>query len=58
VLASHPDAAAVHRHLARGGIWTRVFGGHPTWLRIGLPGHEAGFNRLDRALADRSAPTG
>jgi len=31
-------------------VWTRAFSEPPTWLRFGLPGDDAGFARLDRAL--------
>jgi len=39
----------VHRALARQGILTRLFDG-PHSLRFGLPGDEAAFHRLDKAL--------
>jgi cobalamin biosynthetic protein CobC len=55
VLASHPHAQAIHRGLARRGVWTRAFGFQPAWLRLGLPGGDMDFERLDRALAAVSA---
>jgi len=51
VLASHPEARTIHRGLAQRGVWTRAFAGHPTWLRLGVPGNDSDFDRLDRALA-------
>ncbi len=47
----HPDAAALHEHLARGGILVRHFA-EPASLRFGLPPDEAGWSRLARALED------
>ncbi len=54
-LATARDAAAFHGGLARRGIWTRIFADHPTWIRIGLPADDAGFDHLDRALDAISA---
>ena len=45
------DAAAWQARLARHRIWSRVFPYDPTWLRLGLPGTGAGWDRLARALA-------
>lgn len=56
VLVDTPTAADIHRELARRGIWTRVFVEQPAWLRIGLPGGDAGFTRLDGALEEIIAP--
>jgi cobalamin biosynthesis protein CobC len=50
-LAGHSDAHALHTALARRHIWTRVFDYAPTWIRIGLPGSQAGLDRLAEALA-------
>lgn len=36
--------------LARAQIWTRVFPYSDTWLRLGLPGTEADWQRMERAL--------
>ncbi len=44
------DAAHLHRRLAERGILTRLFD-TPSGLRFGLPGDEAGWSRLDAALA-------
>lgn len=45
-----PDAARVQAHLARHHIWSRVFPYEPRWLRLGLPGPEAEWQRLETAL--------
>jgi cobalamin biosynthesis protein CobC len=42
-----PDAQA---RLARAAIWSRIFPWHPRWLRLGLPGTEAEWQRLSAAL--------
>ncbi|WP_157217817.1 aminotransferase class I/II-fold pyridoxal phosphate-dependent enzyme [Flavisphingomonas formosensis] len=47
-----PDAAVLFDRLARAAILTRPFDHDPDVLRFGLPGSEAAFARLDRALAD------
>ncbi len=44
-------AAALHAALCRRGILTRLFEA-PASLRFGLPGEDAGFERLEAALAD------
>jgi len=46
-----PDAAAAQDRLARARIWTRRFPYSATWLRLGLPGPEAEWDRLAAALA-------
>ncbi len=50
VLAAGPDTG-LHRRLAEHGIWTRAFADEPSWLRIGLPGDDEAFARLEAALA-------
>lgn len=47
-----PDAAAAQDHLARARIWSRVFPYAPHWLRLGLPGGETEWTRLEKALTD------
>jgi cobalamin biosynthetic protein CobC len=47
-------AAAIHERLARHGVLTRLFE-DPPGLRLGLPGYESHWRRLESALADRSA---
>ncbi|MGY8707758.1 threonine-phosphate decarboxylase CobD [Bradyrhizobium sp. 18BD] len=46
-----PDACAAQEKLARSHIWSRVFSREPTWLRLGLPGSEAEWERLAEVLA-------
>lgn len=41
----------LYDHLARAAILTRPFAARPHWLRLGLPGNDAAFARLDAALA-------
>jgi cobalamin biosynthetic protein CobC len=45
------DARAAQDKLARSHIWSRVFADHPGWLRLGLPGPEAEWERLAEVLA-------
>lgn len=45
------DASAVQDRLARAHIWTRRFPYSPTWLRLGIPGSPAEWDRLTAALA-------
>jgi cobalamin biosynthetic protein CobC len=47
---SHPGAQALHKRLAADAIWVRRFDDAPNWLRFGLPGDDAAFNRLASAL--------
>lgn len=49
-LADTEEAQAVHEKLGRAGIYTRPFQDHPRWLRFGLPGTEAQWDRLVREL--------
>lgn len=50
-LVETDDASAVFERLARAGILTRTFDHSPRWLRMGVPAGNAGFERLDKALA-------
>ena len=50
LLIQDNDAKTLHQHLARHGIWTRVFTYNPEWIRFGLPAHEGEWNRLQSAL--------
>lgn len=47
-----PDAAATRDRLARHQIWTRMFPYSDRWLRLGLPGPTAEWERLATALRD------
>ena len=44
------DAAATQARLAEARIWSRIFPWSPGWLRLGVPGDEAGWRRLETAL--------
>ena len=48
-------ATALHEALAREGILTRLFDA-PSGLRFGLPGHDAQWERLERALEAYQGP--
>lgn len=52
---THAEAAALHAHLARRGILTRLFEQQPL-LRFGLPASESEWQRLADALGDWSKP--
>ncbi len=45
-----PEATELHQHLARQGILTRHFS-KPASFRLGLPGDEAGWQRVEAALS-------
>ncbi|WCR10359.1 threonine-phosphate decarboxylase [Paracoccus stylophorae] len=45
-----PDAAAAQDALAQARIWTRRFPYSDTWLRLGIPGNRAEWDRLIAAL--------
>jgi cobalamin biosynthesis protein CobC len=47
-------ARRLFHHLGRAGILARRFPEHAAWLRFGLPGDEASWERLGAALADFS----
>ena len=51
-----PDAGAAQTHLAQARIWSRIFPYSPTWIRLGLPGMESEWTRLEAALV--AAPKG
>ncbi len=50
-LVALPGAAALQRHLAHDGIWTRAFDYEPRWLRLGLHPDESALARLEASLA-------
>jgi len=50
-LVRTPAAVDLFHHFGRAGIFVRRFAEHPTWLRFGLPGDEAAWQRLATALA-------
>lgn len=45
-----PDAPAARDQLARAGIWSRIFPWHPHWIRLGIPGSRAEFDRLQQVF--------
>jgi cobalamin biosynthetic protein CobC len=53
-LAEHADATSIHERLIEHGILVRRFVDRPTLLRFGLPGTDAGWQRLTRALTPRA----
>ena len=50
-LGRHPNAAKIIETLGRSGIHVRGFAREPSWVRFGLPGTEAEFSRLAKALS-------
>jgi cobalamin biosynthetic protein CobC len=49
-LGCHPQARHLFEHLAHAGILVRAFTDRPDWLRFGIPGDDAGFDRLGTVL--------
>jgi cobalamin biosynthesis protein CobC len=49
-LVRTPEAERLFRHLGEAGVLVRRFERQPEWLRFGLPGSEAGWQRLAAAL--------
>ncbi|MDX5350695.1 MAG: threonine-phosphate decarboxylase CobD [Paracoccaceae bacterium] len=49
-LYATPDAGAAQARLARAHIWSRRFPYSPHWLRLGIPGSRAEWDRLTNAL--------
>ena len=45
------DAVLAQDRLARARIWSRIFPWQAHWVRLGLPGDEAEWARLEQALA-------
>ena len=54
-LATDAAAQDLFEHLARSAILVRRFSGEATWLRFGIPGGAAEFERLGAALAEWTA---
>jgi cobalamin biosynthetic protein CobC len=50
-LASSDDAGGIYDRLGGAGILVRRFERHPNWLRFGIPGDEATWQRLSKAIA-------
>ncbi|MBL8660503.1 MAG: threonine-phosphate decarboxylase [Rhodospirillales bacterium] len=51
-LVDSPHAPSLFEHLAARGILVRRFAAFDRWLRFGVPGNDADFERLGAALAD------
>jgi cobalamin biosynthesis protein CobC len=49
-LAETDAAAELYEKLGRAGIYTRPFPDHARWLRFGLPGTDAHWDRLEQAI--------
>jgi cobalamin biosynthetic protein CobC len=49
---AEPQPEAFHTHMARHGIWCRLFREAGRGIRIGLPPDEAGWQRLEHALQE------
>lgn len=54
-LVETPRATALFDHLLEHRIYVRQFPEHPRWLRFGLPGAQADWQRLEAALRDFAA---
>jgi cobalamin biosynthesis protein CobC len=53
-----PNAVALHEYMAQQGIWVRLFTRGAGGIRLGLPPHESGWQRLESALHGWSAGAG
>jgi cobalamin biosynthetic protein CobC len=51
-----PDATAAQAHLAHARIWSRIFPFSSEWMRLGLPGSDAEWQRLEEALSALAPP--
>ncbi len=49
---AHAQPEAFHEHLARNGIWCRLFPQAARGVRLGLPANELGWLRLEQALQE------
>jgi cobalamin biosynthetic protein CobC len=49
-LVSHPQASEIFEQLAQRGVLARRFPERPEWIRFGMPGNDADFERLSSAL--------
>ncbi|WP_424927573.1 threonine-phosphate decarboxylase CobD [Amaricoccus tamworthensis] len=45
------DAAAAQERLAKAQVWSRIFPYSDSWIRLGFPGSQAEWERLEAALA-------
>ena len=49
---TEPRAEAFHEHMARRAIWVRLFPGAARGIRVGLPGNESAWRRIEQALRE------
>jgi cobalamin biosynthetic protein CobC len=49
---AEPRAEAFHEHMARRAIWVRLFAGAARGIRMGLPGNEPEWQRIQQALRE------
>jgi cobalamin biosynthetic protein CobC len=49
---TEPRAEAFHEHMARRAIWVRLFPGAARGIRVGLPGNESEWRRIEQALRE------
>jgi cobalamin biosynthetic protein CobC len=49
---AEPRAEAFHEHMARRAIWVRLFPGAARGIRVGLPGNESAWRRIEQALRE------
>lgn len=54
LLVEDEEASALHVHLCRHAILTRIFDYRRDWMRVGLPADGAGLGRLESALQNWS----
>ncbi|NIA57959.1 threonine-phosphate decarboxylase [Massilia sp. TW-1] len=47
-----PRAEDFHQHMARRAIWVRLFPGAARGIRVGLPGNESAWLRIEQALRE------
>lgn len=55
-LTETPDAKELWYHLAKCGVWTRMFDYNANWIRFGLPGREEDWHQLADALSSATIP--
>lgn len=49
---AEPQAEAFHEHMVRRAVWVRLFGQAARGIRLGLPAHAHGWDRIEQALQD------
>jgi cobalamin biosynthetic protein CobC len=49
---AEPRAEAFHEHMARRAIWVRLFPGAARGIRIGLPGNESEWRRIEQSIRE------